>query len=104
MRQSEVGNAGKLIKRYMLMSFCCIGTGAVIFGGNGKDKAGAEGMCRAHQIADIKGLADALNTDAEITARDIRHDKSIMAASLQAVERQGKLSHYFLIFMDQMRQ
>jgi hypothetical protein len=36
-------------------------------------------MRRAHQIADIERLADALNADAEISTHDIRHSRKLAA-------------------------
>lgn len=38
-----------------------------------ENKTGAKGMGRAHQIADIARLADALNSHSEITALRICH-------------------------------
>ena len=100
--QGEASDTVELIKWHMFMGFGRIGTGAGILRCNGKHETGAKGMGRAHQIADIEGLANTFHADAKIAAHDIRHFNPAMAVSLQAAGRQGKLSHCRLILVDKL--
>src|SRR5579875_1983666 len=70
-RQAEGGEVGKFVEWNLFRGLRGVGAlafAAPVIRGDGEDEAGAEGMGGAPQAAQIHGLANSFDADAEIAA------------------------------------